>query len=199
MTTATAVTSKLDAVNEMLASIGQSPINSLSGSIPKDAARAVTALDTCLRQFLTKGWSFNTDDNYTLTPDGSNNILVPAGAMHVDPIYETDDYVMRWDSGVAKLYDLEERTYTIDSPVDVKIIWSREFEEIPQHARSYVHMKAARKFQTQVVGSQILYAYTKEEEQEAQDVFKRIENRSKKRNMLRDNPTAWRHRNPIRY
>jgi len=199
MTTPTAVMTKLDAVNAMLASIGQSPINTLAGSIPKDASKAVIALDTVLREVLTKGWSFNTDYDYLLNPDGNNNILVPAAAMWVDPEYQTNDYVIRWNGGVAMLYDREAQTFTITEPVKCRIIWSYSFEEIPQVARHYIAMRAGRIFQSQIVGSDILFQFTQLHEQEAYAAFKRLEKRSKRYSMIANDATAWRHYNPTRF
>lgn len=199
MTTPTAVMTKLDAVNQMLASIGQSPINTLSGTIPKDASKAVLALDTVLREVLTKGWSFNTDYDYLLNPDGNDNILIPSAAMWVDPEYQSNDYVIRWDSGVAKLYDREAQSFTITEPVKCRIIWAYDFEEIPQVARHYIAMRAGRIFQSQIVGSEILFQFTKLHEDEAFASFKRLEKRSKRYNLIGNDPTAHRHYNPVRF
>lgn len=199
MTTPTAVMTKLDAVNAMLASIGQSPINTLSGTIPKDASRAVIALDTVLREVLTKGWSFNTDYDYELTPDGNANLLVPANAMWVDPEQQYNDYVMRWDSGTAKLYDRRNQTFTITDSVKCRIVWSYDFEEIPQVARHYIAMRAGRIFQSQIVGSQVLFQFTQLHEQEAYAAFKRMEKRSKRYSLIANDPTAYRHYNPVRF
>lgn len=199
MTTPTAVMTKLDAVNQMLASIGQSPINTLTGTIPKDASKAVLALDTVLREVLTKGWSFNTDYEYELTPDVNDNILIPSNAMWVDPEYQSNDYVMRWDAGTAKLYDRVNQTYTITQAVKCRIVWAYEFEQIPQVARHYIAMRAGRVFQSQIVGSDILFNFTQLHEQEAYAAFKRLEKRSKRYSMIANDPTAWRHFNPMRF
>lgn len=199
MTIPTAVMTKLDAVNAMLASIGQSPINTLEGTIPQDASTAVLSLDTTLREVLTQGWSFNTDVDFELAPDGNKNILVPASAMWADPMDPTLDYVMRWEGGTPKLYDREKHTFTIEQPVKCRIIWSYDFESIPQVARHYVAMRAGRIFQSQIVGSQILFQFTELHEREAFAAFKRLEKRSKRYNTLKNSAAYIRHRNPVRY
>lgn len=199
MTTATAPMTKLDAVNQMLASIGQSPVSSLNVSGIKDVAVAVLALNTQLRLVLNDGWSFNTDDEYELVPDGSNNVLVPAGALWVDPLYRSDDFVMRSNGGTMMLYDRNDRTFTITkNPVKVSVIWGFDFEEIPQAARSYISTKAARVFQSQSVGSEVLYKYTADMESEALGVLNKMERRTKDRNMLRKDPAFHRRRNIYR-
>lgn len=199
MTTATLIMTKLDAVNEMLASIGQAPINTLSGSIPPDAARAVIALDTQTRAVLTKGWSFNSDYEYVLSPDVSNNILVPTTALWIDPAYTTKDYVQRWDSGVAKLYDVENQTFAIEDDVKADIVWAFDFESIPQAARYYITTRAGRIFQTQIVGSRILFEYTAQIEAEAWDTFKQTEKKSKDYNFINNSYAANRQWRAPRY
>lgn len=193
---------KLDAVNQMLHSIGQSPLNTIVGSIPKDASQAIEALDNTLREVCSTGWSFNQDTEYPLSPDGNGRVTVPAGATFADPTYG-EDYVMRWDSGdggALRLYDRDERSFTtFTADVKCEIIWLFDYEEIPQHARHYVYTKAARKFQAGLIGSRILYEYTADMEQEAYAGFRRIEKRQKNYNINRYSAGVSRRRNPTRY
>lgn len=201
MTTPTQAQTKLDAVNLMLASIGQSPVNTLSGSLPKDVSKAVVALDSALREVLTQGWSFNSDYDYELTPDGTNRIAVGANVLHIDPTYG-EDYVPRYDSASPAgmyLYDRESRSFDeFTSDVKVNIVWSYEFEQIPQHARQYVATKAARKFQQGIMASAILHQFTRDDESEAYATFRRIEKRQKNYNINKYSVAVNRHRNPTR-
>lgn len=201
MTSPTVAMTKLDAVNDMLASIGQSPLNTITGTIPKDGAKAVLALDHALREVLTKGWSFNSDFNYPLTPDGNGRINVPAAAASIDPT-SGENFSMRWDSadsGALRLYNNAKRTFT-DFIADVKcdVIWFFEFEQIPQHARQYIAMKAGRKFQVGIIGSKLLYQFTREMEDEAWSGFRRIEKRNQDHNINHNSVAVHRRRNPRR-
>jgi hypothetical protein len=188
MTTPTVYSTKLDAVNLMLASIGQSPVNTLAGTLPKDVNKAVVALDSALREVLTQGWSFNTDFNYPMTPDGSSKIDIPANAASVDPT-SGEDFVPRYDSTGTpgmRLYDRNKRSFNeFVSAVNVDIIWLFEFEQIPQHARQYIALKSARKFQSGILASAILHQFTRDDEAEAYATFRRIEKRQKKYNINR--------------
>jgi len=202
MTTPTAPMTKLDAVNLMLASIGQSPLNTISGTIPKDAAKAVLSLDNALRELLTSGWSFNSDREYPLSPDGNGRIDIPANAIFVDPTWG-ENYTMRYDSGGTagmRLYNNDERDFTsFTSDVKCDVIWLFEYEQIPQHARQLVCMKAARKFQAGIVASTILYQFTREMETEAYAGFRRMEKRQKDYNINKHSQGVARRRNPTRY
>lgn len=201
MTTPTVAMTKLDAVNRMLASIGQSPVNTLTGTLPKDVNKAVLALDNALRDVLTQGWSFNTDYEYVLTPDGSDRISVPAAAASISPTYG-ENYTMRWDSEATaglRLYDNDKHSFDeFTQDVKADVIWLFEYEQLPQHARGYIAMKAGREYQTTIVGSRILYSFTKEMEKTAWATFRRIEKRSKDYNINRHSVAAHRRFNPRR-
>ena len=202
MTTPTAPMTKLDAVNLMLASIGQSPLNTITGTIPKDAAKAILSLDNALRELLTQGWSFNSDREYPLSPDGNFQIDIPSAAIFVDPTYG-ENYTMRYDaSGTPgmRLYNNNTRLFDdFTSVVKCDIIWLFEYEQIPQHARQLVSMKAARKFQSGIVASTILYQFTREMETEAYAGFRRMEKRQKDYNINKYSQGVARRRNPTRY
>lgn len=202
MTTPTAAMTKLDAVNLMLASVGQSPVNTLSGTLPKEVTKAVRALDDALREVLSKGWSFNTDTEYVLSPDGNGRIDIPNNAAFVDPTYG-ENYTMRYDSGGTpglRLYDNDKRSFT-DFTQDVKcdVVWLFDFEQVPQHCRHYVAQKAGRKFQAGIMGSAILYQFTRDLESEAYANFRRHEKRQQDMNINRYSVAFNRRTNPTRY
>lgn len=174
---------ELDAVNEMLQSIGQAPVNTLAVTNIKDVSFAQLTLNNTLREVLTPGWSFNTDVEYVLTPDGNGNILVPTNALDIDITSDTSRNLV-WRTG--KLYDVEEQTFVFtDTDLEFRIVRFMPFDEIPQAARQYIAMKAGRRFQARIVGSQILYQFTKEDEVDARAEFLRSENRQKDLNWFR--------------
>ena len=60
MATITTRTTQLEAVNTMLSTIGEAPVNSLTGSLPVDASMAVNILNEVNREVQSAGWKFNT-------------------------------------------------------------------------------------------------------------------------------------------
>lgn len=204
MTDVLAPMTKLDAVNAMLASIGQTPLNTLDVTGIRDAAIAELALDNTTREVLNKSWSFNSDYLFDLVPNGSGHILIPAGALWVDPTDISKDYVQRWDSGVAKFYDRVNHTFVInENPLKVNIVWSMPFESVPQAARSYIATRAARVFQANVIGSDILFRFTDIHEQEALATLNKMESRTKQLNIFaaptRENDILHRRSNWTRF
>jgi hypothetical protein len=191
---------ELDAVNQMLLSIGQAPINTLATSGITDANVAHLILHNTSREVQSRGWNFNTDNDWPLTPDVNSKIAVPGNALAVDPEDQSLDYVQRVDPADAsmRLWDRKNLTFVIASPVKCEITWFFPFENLPQAARAYIATKAGRIFQAQSVGSQILYQYTKERELECLGELNRAEAASEDNNAFTADPNtayiAWRDR-----
>ena len=192
---------ELDAVNMMLISIGQTPVNTLEVSGIRDVAIAQTILQNTAREIQGQGWWFNQETDYEVSPDGSGYVAVPVTAFHFDPVDCTHNYVPRDNSGTMSLYDLTDKTFVItEDPLKVDVIWFFDFDEIPQAARNYIAVRAARRFQAYMVGSQILHEYTKEDEGIALTECKRLDLKSRDVNLLNDgsftNQIFQRRRNP---
>jgi hypothetical protein len=179
---------KLDAVNGMLASIGQAPVNTLAVTGIRDVAIAELALDSVTREVLNRGWSFNTDTDWPLAPDGNGNILIPTTALDVDPVDRLSNYVQRDNGGTMMLYNKNDRTFVFTESVKCNVTWGFEFDTIPQVARTYIGTRAARIFQANVVGSDLLFKFTELHEREARAAMERLEDQSQDTNML-NSPT----------
>ena len=67
-------TTKLEAVNVMLTSIGEAPVNSLISGL-EDAELAETILESVNKETQSKGWIFNTDLKVTLGLNADNEIV----------------------------------------------------------------------------------------------------------------------------
>jgi hypothetical protein len=176
-----APTTELEAVNEILAAIGETPVSTLSGSLPIDASMALTRLRSRSRGLQMQGWSFNTDDEYTLAVDGDGKVPVPGSALRVDPV-NTNDYVVRG----SFLYDRIEHTYVIDEAVDCDVIWMLPWDDIPEYARQYLFIGTARTFQDRMLGDESLHQYTAEDERIAWGVFLECEAQNADLNVLTD-------------
>lgn len=177
---------ELEAVNEMLMSIGQAPVNTLVVTGIKDVAIARQRLQTALRTTLSRGWWFNTDEAYTLNPDLDGNIAIPVNALKVDS--DDLDITERVLDGKGRcLWDRETETFEFTGPVTVRVVWGFEYEAIPQTARDYVATVAARRFQSKAIGSQILDRYEQEDEMKAWVALMREERASRRTNLFTGN------------
>lgn len=159
---------ELEAVNSMLAATGQAPVNSFSGTI-SDQNIARGHLANVVREVCSHGFSFNTDENYVLTPDVDGVITIPAGAMSVNPMDPRQNLVQRLHPTHEQmcLWDKANLTWTISEPVKVRIRWSYTYDALPELARVYATVKAGRLFLADFVGDAQRERFAQEDEQRA--------------------------------
>lgn len=182
--------SDLEAVNRMLSSIGQAPINTIPTSGIGDAAKASQQLEATAREVQAIGWSWNTDYNYSLTPDAADKaIMLPNGALDADATTKTTNIVVRPHPvrGGLALYDVDNQTFAFDAPVAVDLIWGYPFNDLPIPAREYITVAAARRFQAQLINSPVLDKFNETDEMRAFLLLQRHERRVRDTNSFRVN------------
>ena len=183
-------TTELDAINIMLSTIGESPINSIASiSGFADANIAKQILDETAVSVQEHGWHFNTEIHFVMTPTfPAMEILIPANCIEIDAEDTAVDVAMRGD----RLYDKINHTYKFEKPLACRLVVLLEFEQTPQAARHYITIRAARVFQQRVVGSQLLGAFTEKDEMRALVALKRFESKTADYNMLTGNYSVMR-------
>lgn len=182
-------TSKIQAVNIMLASIGEAPVSSLDDATLADVSIAESILDETNVEIQSRGLHCNTEINYPLTPNTDGEIDLPANCVSVDTTGQsvTTDVVQRG----TRLYDRGERSFTTFSgTLFVTMVLLLEFTDLPQHVRRYITVKSARRFQNRILGSQTLSGFTQADENEALLYFEQIEAQTQDYNVLNDNLTT---------
>ena len=151
---------ELEAVNLMLTTIGEAPVNTIEGSNLLDVSIARQVLKEVLTDTCEPGWHFNTETNVVIAPNEDGEIWVPDNALRVDTMDSSIDVVLRG----KRLYDKKNHTYTFDQALSLELVLGLEFEEVPQAVRQYVAIRAARVFQRRVLGSDSLEALTQTDE-----------------------------------
>jgi hypothetical protein len=157
-----ATTTKLEAINSMMTAIGESPVNTITQATTTDVSIALSILENVSREIQSQGWFFNTDLKYTLNPNTSNQIELPVNALRLNTVDLSKLYNLVERN--RKLYDRKNNTYTITYPVTVDIIFYLGFEELPEVARRYITLRAARIFQDRMLGSNQLHGYHQQDE-----------------------------------
>jgi hypothetical protein len=176
------ITTELDAVNTMLATIGEQPVNSLETASTSDVAQAVRALGEQNREVQSEGWTFNTEIDYDLVLNDEDQIVLPTTALAIEfEDYSDIDPVER----AGKAYDRKNKTFTIDRDlVARRLTLLLNFTELPEAARHYITIKAARVFQYRVRGSSDLHAYTERDEFLARRLLRKYQSDVSKSNIL---------------
>jgi hypothetical protein len=184
---AQALTTLLEAVNRALQMMGEAPVNGLDGQLGL-AQQAKDMVDSTSRRLQTEGWSFNTDYERTLLRNaGTQEIAVGANVSRVVvDIYRYPDLdvVQRGQ----KLYDRRSNTYQFDQDLVADVTYILEWDELPEHARQYITIRAGRQLQEAVIGSADLTKINLTQEMEARAMFLDQETTLSEHSMLRGNP-----------
>jgi len=146
------LTTKLEAVNTMLGYLSESPVNSIadSSSLPPMAALAKGILEEVSREVQSQGWHFNTATDYTLEANVSGEFVVPDNTMEVDAVDPSVDVIQR----NTRLFDRTNQSFEFEKDtMKVNITFLLDFEDLPEQARRYISIKAARALSNRVVGS----------------------------------------------
>ena len=150
-------TTKLEAVNTILTFIGESPVNSLSDSSGVgDLPIAEQVLDEIDREVQTQGWHFNTTVDVVTSPDAtSNEIVLSHNVVSADVkvgAYTDMDVTLRNN----KLFNRSKNTFEFTSDLKLTLVSLLPWEDLPEKARRYIALRAARVLQDRQVGSKEL-------------------------------------------
>ena len=183
-------TTELEAINTMLSTIGESPVNTVEDTGNVDVVIARQILQTVSREVQARGWHFNTEINYTITPDSEGYLVLPNTVLKVDTVYpdSSKDVVVRG----SRLYDRENHTYVSTDAVKVDMTILLTFDELPEVARNYVTIRASRIFQERVVGSDTLHAFNSQDEARAMVSLMEYEADTADLNILSGNYSVYR-------
>lgn len=153
-----------DAINVVLMTIGE---QILEEDIPitgiYEAELADMIIENVKEELLSEGWSFNTDENWSFTPDINGYVTLPELTLRVDPTDATINYI----SKEGKLYDKTNQTYKLTQAVKCDVVWNVEFDYLPPIMQQYIVTKAARIVYQRIVGDTNMLQVMLKDEQDA--------------------------------
>lgn len=188
-------TSKLNAVNTLLAIIGESPVNSLNAPLTGDASLADRTLDEISREVQGAGWSWNTMLYDSIPLDASTGqSQLPSNTLAVrfNPLsYPSQRFVLR---GV-RIFDRVRNSYDLRGSFGVSVIANTsdlvaeiveelDWDSIPETGKRYIMIRAGRIFANRAVTSASLESYTAEDEENALKILKRTEDMAQNYNFI---------------
>lgn len=172
---------ELEAINDILAAIGESAVSTLEGDTNADVANARRILNRINRQVQSKGWTFNIEEGATLTPDVFSKLITYSPDYLVMlPVGGTIAYVNRG----GYVYDRLNNTDQFESPIQVNLIRLKPYSEMPECFRSWIIAKASRQFNMRFFGATELDVILSQEEEEARIDCNTYEIESGNYNML---------------
>ena len=184
MATQITPTTELQAVNIMLSTIGEAPVNSITGTTTVDVSTAKNILDETSMSIQSLGWNFNTHTNYkSLSLDSNNKVPLPVNCVKADAnqSYRHLNYTIR----DGFLYDMENHTDVFTSaPSSVDLVLVQQFEHLTEYARRYITMKAARRFASRFIGDNQITQLIGQDENEALMAFHQADSQESDINIL---------------
>jgi hypothetical protein len=152
------LTTELEAVNAILASVGESPVVDFSGEFV-DAELARNLLRQDMRALQLKGWHWNTDLEVVYSPDNDGIIWIPPTTLSI-----TFEDVKLTRRG-SRVYDPENHTHVFSTSVTAtKVVSLLEYDEMPEAARQFVYQRSGRKFQDQMGGDDVAHRFQQNDE-----------------------------------
>lgn len=183
-----APTTELEAVNEMLLAIGEAPINTLSEPGFVDAQIAIAQLRRTSREVQGEGWQFNREPETTLLVDVNGNINLTSNTIGVYP--DGRDSYRNLTVRGGKLYDIEDKTFTFTDPVSATVVYFLPFDQLPEPARNYITIRAARRYQDKMLGDDNSHVFDQADEDVARaSLLSSDLSTGPRPNMLSDNPS----------
>lgn len=188
-------TTKLEAVNIMLNTIGEASTTTLDGSVtplPFEVSTAVATLDEILKEMQMDSYVFNTEYDVSLLPvtnagTGVTKIPVASNYLRIQNTSSYEEYTVRQ----GYLYSMKDKTDLLTSIVTVDVIYALEFVDLPEAAKRYISIRAARVYADRLVGSRDIRVFSQQDEFEAKAKMMDYEVGVDNINMLRDNPDTY--------
>ena len=191
MTTQITPTTELQAINTMLSFIGEAPVSAITGNIGTDVAVAKNILDETSMSNQSQGCHFNTHHKYTsLSLDGDNKVPLPSNCVKADASanYRYLNYTIR----NGYLYDLTNHTDVFTSaPAEVDLVLVQQFEQLPEYARQYITLKAARRFAARYIGDKAIIDLIAADENEALMSFHQADSQEADVNILEGDANTY--------
>ena len=170
---------ELDAVNLIRGSVGKAPVSSLTTTNPDVIAAQLRLKNSCT-ELQTKRWWFNTELSFKLSPNATEEIVIPNNALEVRP---KDPFTYLATRG-NRIYDPVNNTFKFDDSVEVEMLLKLDFNDLPYVAANYVQYDAARKFQADFDGDPNRITDLREDTQTAWLRLREAEQRNKRPNVL---------------
>lgn len=176
---------ELDVINDMLASLGELPVNAVTEDHPLVAA-GLRMLRVCNLREQAKTWWFN-KELVTLSPDAATGfIYVPADTINIDPASQWTRLTQRG----RRLFDpTRPDGYIFGSSVVCTLIRCVPFEELPPLAQAYISLDAQKDFQKAYDADRVKYEQLAADRRDAYMTLRAEDIRNRKSNLLY-NPTT---------
>ena len=206
-----AVSTELDAVNQILSAVGQAPVTTLDLQNPEVYTTLQTLRDVS-KEVQSEGWYFNTEHAVAFTPDSDDEIHVADNVLQIDATKDKhrDDFAIIIKN--RKLYDKYHHRYSdrneykfpstvlVDDKFYCDVVYFYQFTDLPYVFQAHIIAKAARKVALKLVGDPNLVQVLTLDEQQTMTALMEYETRQGDYSMFgwRDNGNYYNSYQPFK-
>ena len=154
---------ELQAINQVLASVGQAPVTNLEQTNP-DVAIVINTLDQVSREVQAEGWTCNQESYLPFARNADNKIPVAANMIRLDL---SDNLKNKSHDSVQRdgfLYDRRDHTYEWDYNPECDVTWELMWDDLPMPIRDYVTSRAAVMVSQRLIGDPAQYQALQQQE-----------------------------------
>lgn len=142
----------LSAVNQMLLSIGQTPVTFVDGNQHPDVLSAIAILNRIDKKVQNKGYWFNTDYNLSLAYNVlTGEVIIPSTTLSISPVDPTLSFVQRGN----RLYDSANSTFELGVAVTVNLVQQLSFDSLPEVVADYIAITSCYEFVRDKIGDRV--------------------------------------------
>lgn len=184
---------QLQAVNILIASLGESPIASITPAPTSDADEAIARLNEVDLEVQSEGWHWNREKDFQLTLNNDGTITLPDETLRMANAYASEHMTgtpLEVTARGAALYDMKNHTNVFTTAPYVDLVIRLDWDSLPQVARAYITHEAARRFHAGKVGSQIVLEVNQENLQRARLTLEQYEDEQAGENTVYGNASV---------
>lgn len=200
-TVAITARTSLEAMNSILALVGNSPATDYNSTTDLDVILVRQVIEETSLEVQEDSWHFNRELEIELTPNGSDEVVLteqftvtgytPNEMARIDFVAKKNcgkDITVRG----GKAYDRKNHTYEFGASLYADVVWYLPWTDLPNDVRYYITVRAARKFAARRIGSELIDAMLREQEGVAYTRARGAEMDRGDYNALKNNPVIRR-------
>ena len=174
------VTAEIGGSGNITITFGDDSTATLANAVAKNI------LDETSMSVQSQGWFFNRELNVTQNRDSNNKVPLASNCVQAEASAPYQ-YLYQYTIRNGFLYDLKNHTNVFTTaPVQIDKTMIQQFEHLPEYARRYIVVKAARRFAARYIGADSLVKLATLDEQEAHVQFEQADSRAMDANILKD-------------
>lgn len=188
-----ATTTILDVVNQMIGSLGETPVATYDPPPTSDVELALGALNEADKAIQRKGWEWNRNYGVLVALDSIGQVVVPDGTFRAVLSYATNgDQAINASNGQAikavlrgpRMYDQINNTYIWGSPLLLDTIQRLQWDDIPDDFRAWISYRALQIFQGRVQQSAIVLKLNVDDLNEARNTCEQQQDNESSQNAV---------------